>query len=69
LLAEGLDLLPARDRAVMLAYYYQGKVMREIAHDLGVGESRICQMRGRALLLLRRYFEKLGFVSLSEVRL
>jgi RNA polymerase sigma factor FliA len=55
LLGEAVDALPERERAVVSAYYRQGRSMRDIAEELGVSESRISQLHARALKMLRTY--------------
>jgi RNA polymerase sigma factor for flagellar operon FliA len=69
LIQEALEFLPARERLVMLAYYFSGKFMREIGADLGVAELRVSQIHARGLELLRAHFENIGVTSLTEVRL
>ena len=55
LLGEAVEHLPERERSVIVAYYRQGRSMRNIANELGVSESRISQIHARALKLLRAY--------------
>jgi RNA polymerase sigma factor for flagellar operon FliA len=63
LLGEAVDALPERERAVIAAYYRQGRSMRDIAEELGVSESRISQLHARALKMLRAYITE----SLTDV--
>lgn len=49
-----LDGLPARERLVVSRSYFEEKPLREIAEELGVTESRVCQLRAQALARLRR---------------
>jgi RNA polymerase sigma factor for flagellar operon FliA len=53
LLGQALEALPERERALIVAYYYHGRPMREIADQLGVSVPRISQLHARALKLLR----------------
>jgi RNA polymerase sigma factor FliA len=53
LLGEAVASLPERERALITAYYRQGRSMRDIGEELGVSESRISQLHARALKLLR----------------
>ena len=55
MLGEAVAALPARERAVVQAYYRQGRHMRDIAAELGVSESRVSQLHARALKLLRNH--------------
>lgn len=50
---EALHSLPERERRVIHEYYYGGRALAEIGRDLGVTESRVCQLHRRALVLLR----------------
>jgi len=45
--------LPARLGAVIRGYYLHGRKLRELADELGVTESRVCQMRGEGVKALR----------------
>ncbi len=49
-----LDTLPRRERLVLSRSYLEEKTLREIAGELGVTESRVCQLRTQALARLRR---------------
>jgi len=49
-----LDSLPLRERLVVAQSYFEERPLREIAAELGVTESRVCQLRAQALARLRR---------------
>jgi RNA polymerase sigma factor for flagellar operon FliA len=49
-----LDGLPQRLSYVLRATYFGGRRLADLGRELGVTESRVCQMRGEALQLLRR---------------
>jgi RNA polymerase sigma factor (sigma-70 family) len=49
-----LDSLPARERLVVARSYFEERPLREIAEELGVTESRVCQLRAQALARLRK---------------
>jgi RNA polymerase sigma factor FliA len=49
-----LDGLPVRERLVVSRSYFEERPRREIAQELGVTESRVCQLRAQALARLRR---------------
>ena len=44
--------LPERERNVVVEHYYAQKQLKEIGRDMGVTESRVCQLHRRALRLL-----------------
>jgi len=52
-LAAAIDELPERERLVMALYYDEELNLKEIGAVLGVSESRVCQIHGKALLRLR----------------
>jgi RNA polymerase sigma factor for flagellar operon FliA len=68
LLADAIETLPARLQIVLLAYYYDEKVMAEVGSEIGVGDKRASQLHCDALNLLRQYFLMRGFTCLAEVR-
>ena len=51
--------LPELQKKVLAMYYYENMRLSEIAAIFGVTESRICQIRGQAVALLRDYSTKL----------
>ncbi len=52
-LQHAIDALPERLRHVVSAYFFEERPMAEIAAELGVTESRVSQLRGEALAMLR----------------
>jgi RNA polymerase sigma factor for flagellar operon FliA len=50
---SALKKLPERERTLLSLYYYEGLTLKEIGLVLGVTESRVSQLHGRALSLLR----------------
>lgn len=52
-LAEAIDTLPEREKLVMSLYYEQDLNLKEIGQVLGVSESRVCQIHGRAVVRLQ----------------
>ncbi len=53
-LARGIQQLGEKDRLVLSLYYHEGLTLKEIGRVLGVTESRVCQLHGRALGRLRQ---------------
>ncbi|HEX6568354.1 MAG TPA: FliA/WhiG family RNA polymerase sigma factor [Acidimicrobiales bacterium] len=53
-LAAAIDRLPLRERDVVALYYHDGLTLAEIGEVLGVTESRVCQIHGKAVAQLRR---------------
>jgi RNA polymerase sigma factor for flagellar operon FliA len=49
--------LAPRMRTVVVGSFYEGRRLLDIASELGVTESRVCQMKQEALALLRRSLE------------
>ncbi len=52
-LSEAIGGLPEREQLVMSLYYEQELNLKEIGAVLGVSESRICQIHGKAVIRLR----------------
>ncbi len=52
-LAEALSELPERERNMLSLYYYEGLTLKEIGQVLGVSESRVSQIHGKGLSMLR----------------
>jgi RNA polymerase sigma factor FliA len=59
LLALSFAQLPERDHQVLWFYYVENLTLAEIGRRLGVTESRVCQLRGRAIVRLRERFADL----------
>ncbi|GIW72382.1 MAG: sigma 28 (flagella/sporulation) [Planctomycetota bacterium] len=57
-LAGALAALAERDRQVLVLYYHEELLLKEIGEVLGVSESRVCQLHARALRRLRRAMER-----------
>ena len=53
-IAAALERLPKRELMVLSMYFQDGLTLKEIGQILGVSESRVCQLRGRALRVLRQ---------------
>jgi RNA polymerase sigma factor FliA len=55
-LRTAIDHLPELPRRVLLEHHFQGRLLRDIADDLGVTEARTSQLRHEALHALQAYF-------------
>jgi RNA polymerase sigma factor for flagellar operon FliA len=53
LLPEAIAELPEREQHIVTLYYSEGMTLGEVGDILGVSESRVCQLLGRALGRLR----------------
>jgi RNA polymerase sigma factor for flagellar operon FliA len=62
MVVEALKKIPDRERTLLSLYYYEGLTLKEIGLVLGVTESRVSQLHGRALSLLRAAIKSLGDV-------
>jgi RNA polymerase sigma factor for flagellar operon FliA len=49
---DALDGLPPRERFVVREHYYRRRPLAAISRDLGVTESRVCQLHRRALRMI-----------------
>ncbi len=52
-LAAGIEQLPERERQILALYHEEGLTLAEIARVIGVGESRVSQLRTQAIARLR----------------
>ncbi len=53
LVEKAIDNLPEKERKVLILYYFEELMLKEIGKILGVSESRISQIHTKALLKLR----------------
>lgn len=63
LLLEVLQTLTEQERRVVKLYYFENLLLKEIADVLGVTESRVCQIHGRILSILRLRLGARGFAG------
>ncbi len=63
ILIRALDRLSDRERLVMTRYYFDGLTLAQIADDLHVTESRVCQIHTKALRRLRDRAEAWGLTG------
>ena len=52
-LTEALQELPDREKQMLSLYYYEGLTLKEIGAVMGVSESRVSQIHGKGLSILR----------------
>jgi RNA polymerase sigma factor for flagellar operon FliA len=64
-LARAIQELPERERHIIALYYEQELTLAEIGEVIGVGESRVCQLRSLAVSRLRATLR--SSLGLSEV--
>jgi RNA polymerase sigma factor FliA len=55
-LRTAIEHLPELPRRVLLEHHFEGRLLRDIAEDLGVTEARASQLRHEALHALQAYF-------------
>lgn len=53
MLAEAITELPERERQILAMYYHEELTLAEIGQVIGVGESRVSQLRTQAIARLR----------------
>lgn len=56
-LRDAVELLPERQRLVIVGYFLEGRTSQELARFLGVTESRVSQLRSEALAMLKEGIE------------
>ena len=56
-LRDAVELLPERQRLVIVGYFLEGRTSLDLARFLGVTESRISQLRSEALAMLKEGIE------------
>lgn len=56
-LRDAVNLLPERQRLVIVGYFLEGRTSQELARFLGVTESRVSQLRSEALQMLKEGIE------------
>jgi RNA polymerase sigma factor for flagellar operon FliA len=49
---EAIEALPERERRVVFEHYYGDRKLAEIGVDMGITESRVCQLHRRALRMM-----------------
>ena len=65
ILRQELQKLSAKERQTIEMYYYQRRNLRQIGKELGVTESRVCQIRSSAIRNLRSRLSYRNITSVS----
>ena len=60
LLATAISDLPEQERIVVTLYYYEGMLLKQIGELFSITESRVSQIRSRALMLLKMKMRQAG---------
>lgn len=60
---KAVQTLPARDRYVMEARFYQNKQVKDIAEELGLSSSRITRIVQSSLQFIRRYLKERLYIQ------
>jgi RNA polymerase sigma factor for flagellar operon FliA len=53
IIAGSIAGLADRERTVLTLYYYKGMTLAQIGKQLGLTESRVCQIHSKAIVQLR----------------
>ncbi|MDP2662427.1 MAG: FliA/WhiG family RNA polymerase sigma factor [Dehalococcoidia bacterium] len=62
-LLSALKELPERDRQIIALYYHEEMTLKEISKVFGISESRVCQLHGKAIFLLKRTLCRVGMLA------
>jgi RNA polymerase sigma factor for flagellar operon FliA len=65
-LAAAIEELPERERQILSLYYHEELTLAEIGEVIGVGESRVSQLRTQAIARLRARLR--ATLQLTEMR-
>ena len=57
-----VDSLPSKEKTVIINYYELGKNIHTIANEMGIGESRVHQIKSKALKRLELMSQRLYVV-------
>lgn len=63
LLAEGVGNMDVRSKTVLVLYYFHDMTLADIGALLGVTESRVCQLQGKALTALSASLGQAGLAA------
>jgi RNA polymerase sigma factor for flagellar operon FliA len=58
ILAAAIERIPKIERTVLDLYYFEEMNLREIGEVVGMGHSRVAQLRTQAILRLRSHLER-----------
>lgn len=60
LIAQAISDLPEQEKKVLMHYYYDELMLKEIGKIMGISESRVSQIHTKALLKLRSRLQPMG---------
>jgi RNA polymerase sigma factor for flagellar operon FliA len=66
LIGRAADVLTEREKTILAALFVRGMTLEEAGKLVGLGESRVCQIRTEILLKLRERLRSLGVSSLPS---
>lgn len=65
-IATCIASLPEKQRVVLTLYYYEEMNLKEIGRMMGLTESRICQLRSKAIKDLKQHLKKRQIQSVKD---
>jgi len=65
MLAEAIGTLPRQERIVIMLYYYQNMMLKEIAKLLNLSKSRVSQIHNKAIISLRAKMKSMLIPSMN----
>lgn len=66
LLEEAVVALPEQEKMVLVLYYYENMMLKEIGQIIGLSESRVSQIHSKAIMRLKKRLQayKMEFINL-----
>ena len=61
ILSLAIKQLKEQEQLVLSLYYFEEMNLKEIGQVINVSESRVCQIHSRAILNIKKYFEKIKY--------
>ena len=66
MLARAISALPRQEKIVIMLYYYQNMMLKEIAKLLNLSKSRVSQIHNKAVATLRAKMRQMSIPSVRE---